>query len=543
MRVRQYGQILLWPLQLAALKPGSGINDHWEALQKPGPDNPWREAVDEFEADPAAFKERHYNEFVTFLPYVQRLLYGEGRARRQNDEGAGASAMRVFRRGDVAKARLYSSLGAAPLTVTIANVELYFFYDIDIVLLKLEASCSELPLAQAQDTLYRFGRAYPAGWDQTGRGLHCMQRVEWLDAQGAVLSSSDTEGRERFLSFVSEHRIPRISAHWEWLLKPLALDEANCDQLVRYRQLEYYRMPMMAYLAVDDPRALSRDDFVRLAFVSAAEADESIPFVEGPPAEFEPRFCYDRFWRAGGLAPNTRYLCCGHAMVVVGDADAPFFVDSETGVLAQFRHQHFLLFLLAHFQKAALLMFSDRLVDALNHLDIANPGSVKRFKRSIRHLFEMFLRFTHRYWFHEISEQALTKSLFRMCAAHLNLDSLYRDVRERIHDMSGYLDADSLRRQANTVVRLTVVTTFGLIGTVVTGFLGMNLIDETQAPMGVRVSLFLVVMVATIVLTFYTITKSKRLSDFLDALSDENVPTHLKAGAFFSVWKPRRRGG
>src|SRR5262245_29237984 len=97
-RVRRLEQILLWPLQLAPLPSGAAIHDHWEALQKPGPDNPWREAVDEFEADPAAFKERHYNEFVTFLPYVQRLLYGEGRARRQVDETIVNSAMRVFRR-------------------------------------------------------------------------------------------------------------------------------------------------------------------------------------------------------------------------------------------------------------------------------------------------------------------------------------------------------------------------------------------------------------------------------------------------------------
>ena len=38
--------------------------------------------------------------------------------------------------------------------------------------------------------------------------------------------------------------------------------------------------------------------------------------------------------------------------------------------------------------------------------------------------------------------------------------------------------ADSLRRQANTVVRLTVVTILGLIGTITTGFLGMNLLAE-----------------------------------------------------------------
>ena len=34
----------------------------------------------------------------------------------------------------------------------------------------------------------------------------------------------------------------------------------------------------------------------------------------------------------------------------------------ERRLLAQFRHQYFLLFLIAHFHKAALLMLSDRLV-------------------------------------------------------------------------------------------------------------------------------------------------------------------------------------
>jgi hypothetical protein len=225
----------------------------------------------------------------------------------------------------------------------------------------------------------------------------------------------------------------------------------------------------------------------------------------------------------------------------VGKAGSAYFTNAERGVLAQFRHQHFLLFLIAHFQKAALLMFSDRLVDALNRLDIRNPVSIKNFKRGIRQLFETFLRFTHRYWFHGISEQAQVKALFQLCAGHLSLDPLYLEVRERIQDMTHYLEGDSLRRQANTVVRLTVVTAFGLIGTVVTGFLGMNLIDETQAPIWFRVMLFLIVLAATIALTFYTISKSKRLSDFLDALSDENVPTRVKIGAFLAVWKPRDR--
>jgi hypothetical protein len=45
--------------------------------------------------------------------------------------------------------------------------------------------------------------------------------------------------------------------------------------------------------------------------------------------------------------------------------------------------QHFLLFLIAHFQKAALLMFSDRLVEALR-AGRQRPDKRARFKREIR---------------------------------------------------------------------------------------------------------------------------------------------------------------
>ena len=143
-----------------------------------------------------------------------------------------------------------------------------------------------------------------------------------------------------------------------------------------------------------------------------------------------------------------------------------FVIGGMTGVLLAVPPADFVLhnslFLIAHFQKAALLMFSDRLVEALKRLDVNDAASIKRFKRAIRASFEGFLRFTHRYWFHEISEQAHVRALSRLCATHLGLDALYAEVKERIEDMGGYLDADSLRRQANTVVRLTVVTILGL---------------------------------------------------------------------------------
>lgn len=142
-------------------------------------------------------------------------------------------------------------------------------------------------------------------------------------------------------------------------------------------------------------------------------------------------------------------------------------------------------------------MFSDQLVEALKRLDIHSTASVKEFKRAIRASFERFLRFTHRYWFHEISEQAQVRALSHLGTTHLGLDPLYAEVKERSADMNSYLDTDSLRRQASTVVRLTVVTLFGLIGTVTTGFLGMNLLAEADAPLWRKAVWFGVVFVAT----------------------------------------------
>jgi hypothetical protein len=541
-RVRHFRQILLWPLQLMPLREGTQIQRHWEVLQAGGANNPWHEVVDEFGGAPGQYQERHYNELVTFLPYVQRFLYGEGDHADADPNSRRHSPMRVFRRDDVHAVRLQSRPDAEPIELTIAHVDLYFFFDIDVTLLNVEVFGDDLALDTVQDVLHRFGRTYPAGWDANGQGIHLMYRTDWLAADGSVLATTDSHEREKFLRFVGSHRTPLIGALWSFMLHPLVQDQAAPAGTIRYRQIEYYRMPVMAYLGMDDVRALSRNDFVRIGLVTEAGDDSTLPYSNRYVADFEQRYCFDRFWSAeGGGGHNTRYICCGHALVVVGDAHWPFFTNRDTGVLAQFRHQHFLLFLIAHFQKAALLMMSDQLVHALERLEVGNPDSVKRFKRAIRQRFEIFLRFTHRYWFHDISEQATAKALFKMCAEHLGLDPLYVEVKEQIHDMDEYLDSDSLRRQANTVVRLTVVTVFGLIGTVTTGFLGMNLIAAADQPLATKTIYFTIVLVLTGWLTLYTIVKSKRLSDILDALSDERLSYTEKVAVIWHTWRGRPR--
>ena len=534
--VRLFHTNLLWPLQLEPLAAGANQGRHWEVFETCPEARQWRRIADEFTDDPANFRERHYREFVSFLPYVQRFLYGEGRSRTTApDDPPGGSPMHVFRRNDIARLRLTLRPDQAPVELQVVHLDLYFFHDLNLVLLNVELRGDDLPLATARDILFRFGRAYPSGWDEGGKGVHNAFLTEWLDADGAVVTRSDADRRDKYLGFVCEHRSPCISEHWASLLRPLVLAHADEPGDLRYRLIEYHRMPVTAYLAIDHPRELEREDWIRIGLATMLHPDEPLPVNEPAVAEFEQRYCLDRYWSVDDEGPSTRFISTGNALTVIGDAAAPFFTDSERGVLAQVRHQYFLVFLIAHLHRAALLVFAEVLADAVNDLDIRDDTSVRRFKRRIRANFETFLRFTHRYWFHELSERPHVQAVFRLCATHLRNDELYDEVRDEIREMSHYLDSDSQRRQSNTVVRLTVITILGLIATVTTGYFGMNIIPFGEGPAGERLLHGFIAMTVFISLVLFAIARSKRLSDFLEDLSDERLGTAAKFRALWHV--------
>ena len=124
--VKHFRQIVLWPLQLMPIHEDLPIQKHCDFLQSKEFNTLWREVEDEFIGDPSQFQERHYSEFITFLPSVQRFLYGEGTGRGLdiNQE----SPIRVFRRSDVAKVRMtYPDAGTQPIIFDVAHIDLYFF--------------------------------------------------------------------------------------------------------------------------------------------------------------------------------------------------------------------------------------------------------------------------------------------------------------------------------------------------------------------------------------------------------------------------------
>ena len=69
-------------------------------------------------------------------------------------------------------------------------------------------------------------------------------------------------------------------------------------------------------------------------------------------------------------------------------------------------------------------------------------------------------------------------------------------------------------------------------------------LDATHVPFADRLALFALVAVPSALLTGFAIVKSKALSEFLEALSDERLSPRAKLATLTAVWRrPRRPDG
>ncbi|MBF0133744.1 MAG: hypothetical protein HQL75_14310 [Magnetococcales bacterium] len=539
--VRHFRQILLWPLRLIPL-PEEKPRSHWQLFDAVRNDSPWHpRMIDEIDDASETSQDTHYKEFSVFLPYVRRFLYGENRGPwiHGPDDPPGDAAVKRFHRHDIATLRIVPRAGHPPVCLAVDGIELIFFDDIDLVLLKVEVSGTDLPLPTVMELLYRFGRIYPTGWNEDGLGVHNVVLAEWLGTSGETLMTSDFEDRLKFLTFTKEHRVPATAAHWSFLLHPIVPAAGDEASPLRFHQIENHHMPMMAFLAIDDPRNLAWDQWLRLGMTDTLHPDEPIPRHDPDVIDFEKRFFFDRYWSNTDQGPNCRFICHGRTLLLVGDAQEGYFINNKRGMLAQFRHQYWIVFLIAHLHRASLLIFSDLLVDAIHDLNVHQSHSIRVFRHRIHICFEAFLRFTHRYWFHEISERTDVQSLFHRIGKNLGNDLLYEEIKEELRDMSQYMDNDLLRRQSKTVTQLTVVTAFSLIGTLTTGALGMNILDETTSSWWLRGGLFLITAIASATILLFTLVLSQRLWDFMETISDPRKSLRSRLRLIFPFRKNR----
>jgi hypothetical protein len=528
--VREFHHTLLWPVTLRPLKrePGADVVHYWDMLQRnPGP---WKYVEDTLLIEDESCV-AGYEEFVYFLPYVQRFLYGVG------DEGRGAqSSLYAFTRDDIRHAEVQLNRDSSTITLEVMRSRLYFFYDVDVAVAVLEVRGRDLPLSDVVELIDRLGRPYAPAWDSLGQGAHCPFRVAFLDAAGQLLSQSDYGDRDKFVDLVRSERQTPLSMHWEFFLSPLVPAYLTGGQ-IKYHQIENKRIPMMSYLSFDDPTKLTRGEMVRIGFAAKWGASDRLPYADRFLVDFEREYCYDRYWDPDHpeAQMRTRYFFCGVGFAMVTQA------SSDGLLLRQFRHQFYQIGLIANFNKGALLALSNRFSRAVERLNVRDYESVKQFKKHVRETLEVFLRFNHRYWFHEISNQVQASDFFKRWSHQLGSDALYNEVREEARDINEYLDADRTRKQTDNAMRLTVVSSCGMVGTVVTGFLGMNLFSHSELSTLWKTIIFVLVFLPTTFLALYTVIISRRLANFMEALSSEGLTWREKMGTLRQIFQPASR--
>ncbi len=463
--VRSFSTNLIWPLRLSAhgglyctRKSNDACASHFirdcVTLLKDHKPHPW-EPIDYLQTDgcqsPAPSHDR-YSEFLYFHPFIQSCFYGK------------QGPVAILRQPHIRGARIRLRPGDTTWEFNVPRVLLFLFpTDVAIAVVELaspqawnaagmtspEREPAQFTLADAMDTLDWARRIYPPYFMSDGAlklspgGVPDL--MEWvLDSPGSFPAhvSSNFNDASAFVDPVLKTRTTPVATHWQHLLMPLLPEqpaalagESEADRgkgpsSLRYAQVEDDRIPVWAYIAVDDPTQISRWDWIRLAVCDAAPDDSAKPpYGRRFLKQDSQMYYYDRFWdpKAGF---TTRYLITGYSLLAVGRKEDWFFCN----LVRMHMHQHyFMLGIIAHMQKASLLVFWRRLGEMIHTFEAApaNPQSRLELFNSQKWLLSDLMDFVSRFYFLEVSNQLQAMEMYDLISNKLRIGATFTEVKEQ----------------------------------------------------------------------------------------------------------------
>ena len=480
-----------------------------------------------------------YEEFVYFEPYVQRFLYGSS-----NSEEEKKDAFQLYRRTDVQGIEVaFHKKSTRVHTLAVERCNLYIF-ETGNVFLVLEVrhkkvtedgETRRLTLADCQIIIESLRRAFPPFFSEKNWRF-CDPTAE-LEAYYYASSLKLLAGGEKELMLGEGEQTlePSITAAeaigsvfnkdksngmgaapifgpWRALLSPLTIEgvsEPGRGHAVQLSQLGDDRAFTMAQIGVPDSRKIRDSDWARLH--QADEPGDSWPYPREFVEEWQHGRIYERFFSQRGKSwHTTRYLVCNYAFVMVGNV-----TTDEKGEIAcsdffyylasrHFRRHYFQLVLIAYLHKTALKTLSDRLAEAVEEEE--------SFLEASSELHDEVLRFTHRYWFEEISSQIQGHELFDMLRKELRTRALYDQLNKEIAQTTARRELKRQGKLARSAVILNVIAGVGLAAAALFGFFGMNIFDTELKLLRIDGQLMLGMLFATIA-TFgflYTDTALRR---------------------------------
>ncbi|CAA7625068.1 hypothetical protein [Magnetospirillum sp. UT-4] len=474
--VGEFREILVWPLRLDLdCRAGKGevAAGHAATIGALDADRRWepvQRLLGHLAPGGATTSEAEYKEFVYFHPFVRRFLYGEG----------DAAPMRLYRRLGLRAVELClcnDVTGPFRVRLAVDRCNLYVL-DSGNAVLALEVSAGSvrrgavrpamietaagteepMSLAHAQVILERFRRAYPPYWHEGGAGL-APRMVGWIGDGGERWHCMPTPADGT--AHIECCGQPPVAGHWRDILAPLVFDGGTDGP--RWLQVVDDRIPVIAFVAIDDAGTITEGDWVRLAMLDDA-GNSPRPYGAGFPSAFDDAYCYDAFWDPAANDKTTRYLMSGHGFVAIGNGGDPFFANV---VVDHVRRHYFQMGLIAHVQTAALLTLSYRLARAVERMDDREPAA---------EILADVITFTHRTWFPQVSGHVQAREIHARWRRHLGVDGLHDAVMREAQGLAAFLDGRAERKRADEAERLNRIAVTGLIPAVATGFLGMNIL-------------------------------------------------------------------
>lgn len=435
--------------------------------------------------DAAQLDRIRYQAYNYFHPYVRAFWFNDTIVKR-------------FRHPKLHTLEVTLAAGE-PITFR-ANCDLILFQP-DIAVLVVHLACdTPLPLPTVENGLDQLRRIYPpyiAGDTQHSWGGHYPRHVRLLDAQQQAIAEYDEatqlnalrQQAETLMSRPTDERTRHLWApHWRALLTGIATQPGDSAAL-QALQLGDDRAAVASLLSLHRPAAMPSvywpagqrlvdlidpGHMARLCFADPAGSDP-LPYSQPFLADFEARHCYDRFWYRSGESGDSpsRILHCGYAFAWLGDAgDHAYFANENDGAPAIYRHIYVPMAIIAHFQKAALLVTARKLADltpyqADGRLAPPQPDDFDAIKRH-------FMAFTQTYWFDEITPQEQGIELFDLFRRHLRLQAHYDANRQAIQDIVEYIDTQQSEK-LNRIAQVFAVFGIALaILSLVVGLLGIN---------------------------------------------------------------------
>jgi len=203
---------------------------------------------------------------------------------------------------------------------------------------------------------------YPAGWDGEGRLRHGLASCEWSTARGRRAVRQRRERPRGLPRPRRRTRAPRFAAHWEFVLAAARQPPLGQDGVAALPPDRVLPHAMMAYLAVDDPGALARSDFVRLGWPSARRGAGRCAgsLCRGASGRFRTALRYVPVLVRLRRRADTRLSVLGLCAHRRRRREERVYSCRDRGCW-RVPAPAFLLFLIAALQKATLLMVSEQL--------------------------------------------------------------------------------------------------------------------------------------------------------------------------------------